>query len=114
MTNKDWLMTLTNRELADFILDGLPKMSRCSTQSSTWIEEWLGKEHQENGQEKWFYHPDVAICSRCGKQIAANEHKYIIGTSDFYNNHEENYWCVDCYVNFMTDLRPEDFEKGAV
>ena len=59
MTNKEWLMTLTNRELADFLLDGLPKMSRCSTQSSTWIEEWLGKEHQENGYEQWFIRKEI-------------------------------------------------------
>lgn len=110
MTNKEWLSTLTDKELADFILDGLPRMSKCSTQSLAWLEDWLGKEHQSNGPEKLYYNPDVVVCNRCGKQITAEEQRYIIGTSDLYDNYEQNYWCEDCYISFMRDIYPEDWE----
>lgn len=39
--NKEWLSSLSNHDLAMFILDVLPSYSRQSTSSQEFIEKWL-------------------------------------------------------------------------
>ena len=55
MTNKEWLLTLDDKVLANLILDGLPRFSRCSTSSSHFLTEWLGKEHTKDDYVEKYY-----------------------------------------------------------
>lgn len=48
MTNKEWLATLPSDKLVEVILDALPRLGRSSTQSSTYIKDWLDLTHDSN------------------------------------------------------------------
>ena len=48
MTNKEWLSTLPNEEIAYLFTEGMKKYASQSTQSMSAIIEWLKEEHTEN------------------------------------------------------------------
>ena len=47
MTNKEWLSTLPDEEMAHLFLEGMKKYANRSTQSFTAIVDWLKQEHTE-------------------------------------------------------------------
>lgn len=47
MTNREWLATLTNRELGEFLCgDDFQAIKMSYTQSTLGVAEWLGREYR--------------------------------------------------------------------
>ena len=46
-TNKDWLLSLSNKDLTMLMLGRITDFSRQSTSSQNFIEEWLEAEYDE-------------------------------------------------------------------
>ena len=51
MTNKEWLFSLKEKELAEMILYTIPYWSRSWSSSLGWLEQWLSEPHNDTISE---------------------------------------------------------------
>lgn len=51
VTNREWMQTLTDEEFYDAMLYVITKLSFAYTNSRLGVIEWLGSDHQEEGDE---------------------------------------------------------------